>query len=128
MTKKTRTFFSTFVHPSFLIQKLISITNNMNVNSNAITTLAVHANTTNINAFTPTSLVPIKGRPTPLVMDIQRHRVTKGSKAIYINKQNSFLLWLYDNDEYREVYITDWMVEKMHRAHTADQQSAKLRK
>jgi hypothetical protein len=49
--RKLVLFFSTFVHPSFLIQKLISITNIMNIDSNAITTLAVHANNTNINAL-----------------------------------------------------------------------------
>ena len=49
--------------------------------------------------------------------------VAEKSNISYRNNNIILILWLYDNEEVREDVLSDWMVEKLHRANSLDSSS-----
>ena len=72
-------------------------------------------------------LVAYEGRPTPAVEQIMRNVVVDGSKATYTGLNIQFILWLYDNEETREEFLSDWFLEKLIEAEKCDKNIANER-
>ena len=67
------------------------------------------------------AIIPYQGRPTHAVEQIMKRVVAVNSNVSYRNNNIILMLWLYDNEEYREDVLRDWMVEKLDRATSSDQ-------
>ena len=68
-----------------------------------------------------TQIIPYQGRPTHAVEQIMKRVVAVNSNTSYRNNNIILILWLYDNEEYREDVLRDWMVERLDRATSSDQ-------
>jgi len=77
--------------------------------------------TTAAQALQQQAVIPYQGRPTLAVEAIMKRVVADNSNIVYRNNNITLILWLYDNDTYREDVLCDWIVEELHRADSSDQ-------
>jgi len=81
-----------------------------------------HHNNNHQTDFTAQSdaLVSYQGRPTNAVENIMRKIVADNSAICYRNSNITFILWIYDNEEIREEFLHDWMVNQLIDAEAED--------
>ena len=59
------------------------------------------------------AIVDYQGNPTNVVKEIMKRVGTSKSESKYKNYNTTFVLWLYDNQEFREDFIQDWFVTQL---------------
>ena len=63
----------------------------------------------------PQALIAYEGRPTAEVEAILNQVVSKGTQGNYINHNMDLILWIYEQEDWREELLKDWMVERLNR-------------
>ena len=59
------------------------------------------------------AIIAYEGRPMAVVKAILSQVVSSGTRTNYANHNVDLLLWIYENDEWREALLGDWMVERL---------------
>ena len=70
---------------------------------------------------TQNALIPYQGYPTQAVEQIMKRVVVVNFNVSYCNNNIILLLWLYDNEEYREELLQDWKVYRLNRVASSNQ-------
>ena len=68
------------------------------------------------------AIVPYAGRPTTVVQEIMNKFVSSRSVTRYTNENVLLMVWLFDEDA--EMYLHDWIVERMVKAHETDEEAS----
>lgn len=68
------------------------------------------------------ALIRYEGQPTEVVQGILHNVITESSRKCYDNSNVKLLLWLYEDDRFREDILADWFVEQMTGAEQRDEE------
>ena len=61
-----------------------------------------------------TALIAYEGRPTAAVEAILNQVVSTGTQGNYANHNMELIIWIFEEEQWREELLRDWMVERLH--------------